>query len=428
MARRLPFYYGWLLVGVAFVEGALSVGISIWSFGVFVAPMEAEFGWSRSTFFLALTLRSLLGGLISPFVGPLQDSRWARWLYLASFVLMAASLIGVRWVQTPWQFYLVYGGLGALAFLGAGQMLSTVILPKWFIRQRGRALSLASLGTGFGPFIFPTISQRLVDVVGWRDAWVVLGIVVLALMLPLSLLVRTRPEDIGLLPDGDPAASVTGPRPARIRRAERDYTAREAARTGAFWLLLVSAGIAGLGISGFQANLIPYFTSNGLTAKQAALFLSIYSLCSMGSRLLWGTLADRHPIRLVMAAQSALTAVSIVGLLLFLDPPLVFAVAVIHGLSLGGYFLLRPLAVADYFGRAHLGAINGLMRPFNTLSGALSPLIVAGLYDLRGSYVLAYVVVTLAWVVSAVSVLAARPPRPAIAQPMPSPEPTPSHS
>lgn len=414
---RLPVYYGWVMVSAAFVEGAFSTGIGVWGLGVFITPMEQELGWSRSTFFFALTIRALLGGVLGPIVGPWQDTRWGpRLMNTGGSILLGLSLIGLKWVHEAWQFHLLYGALGAVASMGSGQMLTSTIIPKWFVRQRGRAIALASTGTGVGPLLFPLTTHWAIVSFGWRDAWVVLGIVTLVVLVPISLLVRTRPEDVGLLPDGD---SSTGPRPGRSRgaaRADHSFTQGQALRTTAFWVILLSTGISALGVGGFQSNLIPYFEQRGIPTATATVAITVYGICSMSARLMWGVLSERLTIRYALVIQGLLTAASMLVLLQVRSVPLMFGFAAFHGATLGGYFILRPLMMADYFGRAHLGAVNGIMRPFMTVTGAVSPLLVAGLYDARGDYNLAFTVVMLAWAASAIAVWFARPPR------VPSPE------
>ena len=527
--QRPKFFYGWLVVIAAVAAGAMQSGGGVWGASVFASHMTEELGWARSAFFGAFTLRAVMGGALSPFIGPLQDTKTGpRVLMFLGGITLGLSLIGLKWVDNIAVFYLLFGALGALSMLSGAEMLTVAIVPKWFVRRRGRAVAIASTGTAMGPLFFPFLVHGIISLVGWRDAWMALGIGTLVIMTPLALLVRSRPEDMGLLPDGateptdpatlrqaqgerrgaaqgeptDPAAlrqaqgngrSGSGGRdaaalrqaqgerrgaaqgeradaaalrqaqgerrgaaqgeptdpaalrqaqgerrgaaqgepadPATLRQAqgeradaaqgergdaaqgELSYNRSQAVRTYAFWLLILAFFLAMLGMGGFHANWIPYFEDIGFSPAVGAWAATAYGVCSISVRLVWGVLAERFPVRYLMVAQALLTAVSIVLFLNITNITTLIIAGAGHGLSLGGFFIMRPLMVANYFGRQHLGAINGILRPFVTLSGAMSPLLVAGMFDVFGSYREAFILVTLTWVFAAGVVFLAAPPK-----------------
>ena len=162
-------FYGWYLVGVSLISGAFQTGIGIWGVSVFVSPMEDELGWSRASFFVALSIRTALTGLLSPVVGPWRDTKnGPRVLMLAGSIILGISLIALKYVDSLWEFYLFFGVFGSIGALGAGGILTQTILPKWFIRKRGRALGIASMGGGMGPLIFPITILGLIP--GWVGA------------------------------------------------------------------------------------------------------------------------------------------------------------------------------------------------------------------------------------------------------------------
>ena len=149
-------FYGWYMVGIALVSGAFQTGVGIWGVSVFVIPMEEDLGWSRAAFFLALTIRTATTGLLSPVVGPWLDTKnGPRRLMLFGSIVLGCSLMGLRWVESIWAFYLLFGVLGAVGAVGAGGIITQTILPKWFIRRRGRAMGVASMGGAMGPLFFP---------------------------------------------------------------------------------------------------------------------------------------------------------------------------------------------------------------------------------------------------------------------------------
>ena len=416
---RPRFFYGWLVVIASVLAGAVQSGGSVWGASVFASHMTDELGWARSAFFGAFTLRAIVGGVLSPFIGPMQDTRSGpRVLMLLTGVTMGFSLIGLKWVDNIVVFYILFGALGALTMVGGAEMLIVAIVPKWFVRMRGRAVALASTGTAMGPLFFPFLVHGIISLVGWRDAWVVLGIGSMVVMVPLALMVRSRPEDIGLLPDGarEPTPEVLaaqrqvqGNRPQA--RTERSMTRRQAMRTYAFWLLILAFFLAMLGMGGFHANWIPYFEDIGFSPAVGAWAATAYGVCSISIRLVWGLVADRFPVRYLLVVQALLTAVSIMLFLNITNVTTLVIAGASHGIALGGFFIMRPLIIANYFGRQHLGAINGILRPFVTLSGAMSPLLIAGMFDIFGTYREAFLLATLTWVFAAGVVFLAAPPR-----------------
>ena len=412
--RRPDFFYGWVIVGVAIVAGAFTAGISVWSAGVFLTPMTEEFGWSRAEFALGLSIRSLTSAAIAPWIGPWFDKpNGPRRLMTVSVAALGLSMIGLRFIGEDlgfgfigprFQFYALFGVVGGAAQMGAGMGLTQTTLPKWFIKRRGRVLGIAATGSAIAPLLFPPAVQTLTDVLGFRGTWGILGIAILVVLFPLSFLIKTQPEDIGLLPDNEqPGDKRTAEQPSPSQDAE-SFTRAEAVRTHAFWLLASSFAFISLGMAGYQVNWQPYFIDVGFAPKVAAFAISFYALFSISSRLIWGSLADRYHPRRLLAIGLLMICASAIFLQTVSTLPELLAFGVIQGLSIGSFVILQPLIVARYFGRRHLGAIFGLMRPFMTLFGSASPLLIGALYDLRGSYVLAFAVVALSWLLAAVMV------------------------
>ena len=456
---RFPIiYYGWVLLAAAMIAGSFSTGAGVWGASVMARPMTSALGWSRASYFGALTVRSLVAGALAPIIGPLQDTRnGPRRLMLLSAVLLGGSLMLTRWVEHHWQFYLLFGLLGGIAQVTGINALTRVILPKWFVRKRGRVMGLAAMGPGFGPMLFPISIQALIELFDWRDAWFVLGLAAILILVPVSFMVRTRPEDMGLLPDGDkpgtpPSAlkeiDKPGTPPSTLREIEGrteappstgsgrtgeggsgrteerepapppraatvpdGLTVRESVRTMAFWLIIGAFMLVGLGMGGFHANLVTYFQDIGLAASVAALSGTAFAVASVALRPVWGLLAERVSVRHLIGPQLVLSAGTVLLILNVGGQTSMLIAAALHGLTIGAYITLQNLLVADYFGRSHLGAISGIMRPFMTGAGAVSPLLIAFLFDLQDSYTMAFLIIASAWTVAGVLMLLAAPPR-----------------
>ncbi len=413
--RSPRVYYGWVMLFVAIIAGSFSTGVGVWGASVFVRPMTEDLEWSRTAFFGALTVQMLVAAALSPIVGPMQDTRTGpRRLMLLSAVLLGSSLLALRFVDNLWQFYLVFGVSTGIAQITGGFALAMTILPKWFVRMRGRVLGIAAVGPGLGPMLYPISIQALIDQSDWRMAWFVLGIVALVVLVPLSFLVRTRPEDIGLLPDGDSpdaAPSATGgPGPTRSIAAG-GLTVRESVRALSFWLIVAVFMLVGVGIGGFHANLVPYYQDSGIPESVAALSATAFAIGSVSFRPAWGLLAERVPLRFLIGPQLILTAGTVLLILNVEGRTSMLIASGLHGLTIGAYITLMGVIVADYFGRLHLGAINGVLRPFMTVSGAASPIFIGFLFDLQDSYTMAFLIIAAGWAIAGVLMLLSKPPR-----------------
>jgi sugar phosphate permease len=413
-ADRWPFFYGWVIVAVAFLGAGLATGVGLWGPSVFVIPMTEELGWNRATFFLAFTVRGAIVGFSSPFVGPVFDSRHGpRIAMIAGGVLMGVSMVGLRYVDHLWQFLLLFGVAGGIADLGSGFVISQTVVPKWFVRRRGRALGIAIAGVGLGATVFPGAIALLVDAVGWRDAWVYFGVVAGTLKVMLGLFVRTRPEDVGLLPDGALASEheIDGAQGAPLAPKERSFTRSEALHSRAFWMLLLTYTLVGFGIMGFQTNWMPFLLEREFTLATAAGGVLFYGVFSGMSRPFWGMVGERVPPRLLLAGSTIFTGASIFFFLHVDSLPVLAGYMTIAGISMGGFLILQSLLTSNYFGREHIGAITAMMAPASIVSTAISPLIIGILYDLNGDYIYAFTFAAIAWIAAGCVALVAKPPK-----------------
>jgi MFS family permease len=221
---------------------------------------------------------------------------------------------------------------------------------------------------------------------------------------------------VGLLPDGDavaaePATREAPPRSSPAPAVEKSFGSAEVVRLRSFWLLVAAACLSGLGMTAFHANWLPYFQDIGLSRAQGSLAITAYGICGMTSRMLWGRLADRFSVNRLLFVQGCLTGTSVLLFLLIRDPYTMLIAAVCHGLSVGGMLVMRPMLFASYFGRGHLGAVNGIMRPFTTLVSAGGPLLVAWLYDQQGSYSEAFLILALGWFAASFAIALSRSPQ-----------------
>ena len=245
-AKRAGIYYGWRVVGVLFIVEFTSYGISGSAVTVFFFPMAESLHWSLTKLTGAIVAAGIAGMLVSPFIGMIVDRYGARYVLSGGALSAGVALLLMTRVQEIWQYWLLFAIIGALGMGEIGRLSTPVVIAKWFVRKRGRAIAIATSGTMLGGVILAPVLGFLILAFGWRSTWGILGVFVLVTnVLPTLLWVRRQPEDIGLAPDGSPPVPDNSPNyvsssRARVARPEVSWTLIEAARTRALWLLILS--------------------------------------------------------------------------------------------------------------------------------------------------------------------------------------------
>ena len=298
---RLPFYYGWVIVAVAFITMGFGVN-ALTAFSLLFPPILDEFRWSRGSLAATFSIGFMVSALITPLIGIMMDRYGPRLVLPIGAVLVGTGLMLTTFAVLPWHFYLtlgvmVVGGSIFISYIG-----HTLFLPNWFIRRRGLALGLAFAGVGIGSVtIFPWM-QHSIDTVGWRQSCWVLAFIILVVLVPLNIIFqRRKPEVIGLLPDGDKvpdAATAAENReavdPAIIDKewVATEWTLAKAMRTARFWWLMLSF-IGTLYVwYAVQVHQTRYLIDVGITAEMAALALGLVGLAGVMGQIVVGHLSD----------------------------------------------------------------------------------------------------------------------------------------
>ena len=408
LARRTPFYYGWVIILVTGIAGSFSTGVLFWGLGFFVPLMEADLGWSRSTLFLPLAIGALVSAVLGPTLGHLFDKKHGpRWFFLFGSLLFGLSIMYIREANAVWGYLLVFGLVGGIGRWA--MQVGAVVVPKWFVRRRGVAQATALAGAAGGPLIFPVIIEALIAQVGWRDAWFFLGLALVVLMVPGALLIVRSPEDAGLVVDGARPTGPPGSRTAASAPIERSFTRREALRTRLFWILILAIGAGTLGIRGMIPNMAPFFADAGVGSSVSALSFTVYAAVVMPAGFFWGHLADRMGARMPFVMVCA-TVLSAMALLAFINGQVMLLIVMGYlGFGLGGFWTLGRVTVANSFGRAHIGAIQGVMQPFNNGAMFGAPLLFGLVYDAWESYGVLFTISVTGWAVSLVAAFFLRP-------------------
>jgi len=383
--------------------------------GVLLKPMTEEFGWSRTTFTAATSIGTLAGGLAGPLVGPYVDKFGSRNILLVSFTLLGATMIGMAFITELWQFYVIQI-TGRFLALGVISLSLQIIIPKWFVAKRARAIAISGLGGRLGNSITPIYVAFLVSVYDWRVATVTTGVVMLAMtLLPIALFMKRQPEDMGLLPDGmsheekarrDAAATAAG----RPVVDEISLTLRQVSRMSPFYFLLGAQLVGNFANPALNLHMIPYFTDQGLSSAVAVTATTTLFLSGAVGSLLFGLLAERMGIKAVITLNYVLTGAGF-GLLLLVDTPLTAVLwGAFMGTVQGGGQTLNQVMFPDYFGRGSLGAIRGAITPLTLGANAAGPLAAAIAFDVTGSYFAIFAAFGVVRVASAFLVVIARPP------------------
>ncbi len=410
MGRR--FYYGWVIVATMFIVSVAQTAQYNPAVSIFVKPITQEFGWSRTTFSTAIGLGGLVGAALALVVGPILDRRGPRIPTLIAFMLLGGVVMSLSQISEIWHFYAIIVTNRAL-ITGFLSIVAGVVVSKWFIRRRGRAMSFSITGIRFGQAIFPPYATFFVLRSGWQTAAIALGgLVWLMTLLPVALFLRRQPEDMGLRPDGDGPASdeedFDSPQ-AYAASEEASFTLAQALRTRAFYLILFATSALAFNIGGINFNLFPYMTDQGMSEAQAAMILTVWSLVGATGSLIVGFVAEKMHVRFVMALAFSFATAGVVLLMTTDDVPTALVFALVHGLSFGSLPMLMNLVWADYYGRRHQGTIRGFTTPFQVIVQAGGPIIGTLSYDLIDTYMPAFILFAALYVLSALAMLMAKP-------------------
>ena len=412
LARRIPFFYGWIIVAGAFLGTFAGGGMQSFTFGVFMKPMGEGMGWSRGAMTGALALRTLTASALGPVFGPLVDRRGPRLLMVVAAIVGGTACLLLNRINQLWQLYAIFALVGMSGGAGLGGVVSQATVAKWFIRLRGRATAFSTMGnTAAGAMLAPLVGLIIVTF-DWRAAWLLMAAIFFGLLLPVSFLMVRQPEDAGLLPDGARSQEEVREvyRQRGDRESERSWRLGEALQTRALWFLTVSLIAGGLAVSSVVVHEFSYLTDRGFSTGVAAAVLSTHAIMASSGRLVWGFLVERFHVRYCMAAVYLGSALGVGMLLIASSAPMAFAFAVVYGLSVGGHAVLSSIAWANYFGRDFVGTIRGVLTPLTAGSVAVGPWLVGRGYDISGDYLEVFLALLVLFVLGAALILLAKPP------------------
>jgi MFS family permease len=404
---RLPIFYGWVIVAVTFV--AMGIGVNArTAFSLLYPPILDEFHWDRGVTAGAFSFGFVVSSILSPTIGRMMDRFGPRAVMELGTFSMAAGFLLAPFTSQPWQLYLTLGVLVGGGSICLGYSGQSLFLPNWFVRTRGLAIGLAFSGVGLGSItLLPWVQSMIIDV-GWRDACRALGLLLLIVLAPINLLLRKRPEDMGLRPDGDAEPLASAPvQPSNVVDpvwAAVDWTVSRAVRTARFWWLALGYFCALYAWYAVQVHQTKYLQEIGFSANRSAWALGLVSLIGVAGQISLGHVSDRIGREWIWGISMLGFVICFLALIVLQHDQsmlwLYLMVAAQGGLGYGLTSVMGAM-VAEIFQGRHFGGIFGTVMLSAMAGGAAGPWVTGVLHDALGDYTLAF------WLGAGVSVVSA---------------------
>jgi MFS family permease len=385
MEKNQKIFWGWYIVGGAFLVMGINYGAR-YCFGVFLKPMTAEFGLSRSVISVAAAINMLVYSFGSIFVGRMLDRIAPRWITTTGAVIAACGYILTGFISTPLGLYITYGLMVGAGAAGMGVVACSSSVSKWFINKRGLAIGFASMGISLGTVTLTPLAGYIVGVFNWRAGLIALGVITLLMgvLVSQTLMRKTNPEAYGLLPDGDKTAVIHQSSAAQAVHKVSILTIFKDSR---FWTLAICQGLAVMISMSVFVHQVAYATDNGIDKMAAAASLAAISMTGFMGQFLFGWITDR--IKDPKYGSFIGILFMLTGTILMLNVRTVsqlYVCALIYGFGYGSLAPILPLLVANRFGRHVVGSIYGLLTFFIGVGGAIGPVLGGFIYDHFGSY------------------------------------------
>jgi MFS family permease len=394
-------FYGWKLAGLALLVIGLASGPVWGGVGLWVKALEMHFGWSRAQLTGAFSLAQLEGSILGPLLGYLIDRLGPRRMVLIGLVITGLGFVLFSRTNNLLTFYVSYSLIMLGTAAGTWLPLMTVV-NRWFIRKRGLAMAVAAEGSPLGGLLLlPVLAWAITPShFGWSTTALWIGIVFLALAFPITRFIRERPEDYAERPDGDPSPSSLmsqldiGRSSSRDigTRDQPDFTASQAIRTSAFWLITFGHAFSSLLFATLTVHLVPMLTDQGMSLQSSAYVFSVMMGVAAVFQLIGGYIGDRMETRVAVAAFGFIQAAGFTVAVFVQSMPMAILFAVLFGAGFGGRNPLTVAIRAEYFGPSAFATITGISSAPMYLFMLAAPLFAAFIFDTQGSYMIAWLI------------------------------------
>jgi MFS transporter, OFA family, oxalate/formate antiporter len=392
-ASSKGLYYGYWIVVAGFVTQFVAVGMANYVVGSFMIPMTEEFGWTRAEFTASRSIGQVVMACTGFVIGSHIDRYGGRPFIIVGSFILAMAIYSLGSISSLLQWWLLNGLILTIGAALIGNLVINVTLGKWFVERRGRAVAVAGMGISLGGIVLPPIATWMVDAYGWRESWQLLGMATFLITLPMSAIVRRRPEDYQLHPDGKSQAEMdAGAGAAAKADFEKSMTRAQAMRTSNFYFLVLAFGLFQISITVMLIQTIPLMTDAGYSRLVASTMISIASVPAFITKPLWGDLIDRYSPSRLAALGAAITGCAVILIVFSVAnrfDAMIYASFLIMGIGWGGLLPLQEVIWASFFGRRYLGSVRSTAMPFTFGMSALGPVLVAYYYDIAGDYNLA---------------------------------------
>lgn len=407
-------FYGYWLVAATFVFMLLSYGCGSFVFSLFVNPLQSTFGWGRGQVMVGFTIFFVVQGVISPLVGRLVDRHGPRRVIPLGAVVMGLGFLLVSRTSELAGFYVSYVIIGA-GSAGMGIVPSSALISNWFKRRRGIALGVMSAGLGAGGVVMAPLVAQLLENYDWRTAYFAMAVIIWVVSIPLALaLIRTRPSDLGLHPDGDAQSRELLPSSGSTGSDSQGLSLRQASKTAAIWLIGISFFVSGFSNTGALHAPVPFLEDIGFPTATAAAALGALGLGSATGKVFFGWLCDRIPPKHASAIGLALQLGGILVLLTIRadsSQALIWTYALLLGFGVGSWFPTMSMLVSRTFGLAYYGSVFGVIAFLESAGTAIGPLFAGLMFDATGTYYHAFVTFALLYAIAIPAILLVRRPK-----------------
>ena len=411
--RKSKIFYGYWMVAISVLCLALFSGSGVGAFSLFVTSLQTDFGWGRGEIMLAFTIYFLLNGLAAPPVGWLVDRYGVRGVIAAGSLIASLGFASLYALHGLWHLYIAYFFIG-IGHAAIGQVSVSTMVSNWFIKRRGTAIGIMSTGIGIGILILaPLIGGFLIPNFGWNIAYAALGLFNMALIPLAVFVVRTKPSDMGLYPDGVVDDESIAELEAS-RTATNGISLKMALGTSAFWFLCLSFLVSGFSSMGVIQSQVPYLQDKGFSLVLATSTVTGLGLGSAIGKFFFGWLCDIIKAKYACALSLVLLAIAIV-VLIMIKPgaplAIIWLYAITIGLGSGGWLPTMSMLVNRNFGLVSYGAIFGMISMAQAIGAATGPLFGGYMYDTTNTYYWAFIVMVSAYAIAIPAVLLVRRPK-----------------
>ena len=399
LVEKHGVYYGWTIIGVSFVNLAITFGIW-YSFSVFFLAILKEFGWGRAASAGVFSTFMVVHSVVAIVIGSLIDRFGARKVIPLGSILVVVGLVASSRVQALYQLYLFYGVVTAVGICSMGFLTHGIIIPNWFVKKRGLALGLAMAGIGVGMQILVPITQSVISRFGWRAAYCVLAAIVLIIVIPLNAVFQRRnPAEVGELPDGEKIPQKNENRlkeeqsTASIPENEtKDWTLGSTLKTRRFWFLFTTFFFTPMAIQGTLIHQVAHVTDRGFSPEIGAFFFGLVGIMGSVGKILFGYLSDRIGREKAFTIGAGCAFLGVLNLMNVRPGlgPLLYGYAILFGLGYGAIAPIFPARAADLFQGPHFGRIYGFLALSAGFGGGAGTWISGKVFDVTASYHMAF--------------------------------------